>query len=89
VACHAIGRAVASRLLRNGADLATIEHFLGHAQIGTTSIYLHTHEEDLLRIGPLTHLRVGGVTSDLQAPPAADRPKEVPSRFRGCTPSRR
>ena len=29
VACHTIRHAVGTRLLRNGADLATIQHFLG------------------------------------------------------------
>jgi site-specific recombinase XerD len=90
VACHTIRHAVATRLMRNGADLATIQHFLGHAQIGTTSVYLHTHEEDVLRVGPLTNLRVGGERSEPQAPPpAAHGPKESLSRFRRCALGRR
>src|SRR5438034_735441 len=85
VACHTIRHAVATRLLRNGADLATIQHFLGHAQIGTTSVYLHTHEEDVLKTGPLTNLRVGEVKTELQNPsPEPQSAKEVPFRSRRC-----
>jgi site-specific recombinase XerD len=90
VACHTIRHAVATRLLRNGADLGTIQHFLGHAQIGTPSIYLHTHEEDVLRIGPLTNLRgAGAQTEPVTPPPTPDRSREAPSRWRRSAPGRR
>lgn len=47
---HAIRHAAATRLLRNGADLRSIQQFLGHSQLQTTAIYLHTDERQLQRI---------------------------------------
>jgi site-specific recombinase XerD len=54
---HAIRHAAATRLLRNGADLRSIQHFLGHNQLQTTAIYLHTDEQQLQRMAECTALR--------------------------------
>lgn len=88
IACHTIRHAVATRLLRSGADLATIQHFLGHAQIATTSIYLHTHEEDVLRIGPLTDFRPSGPPG-APAPGAPAAPAAAPEVKETASSSRR
>lgn len=50
---HAMRHAAATRLLRNGADLRSIQHFLGHSCLQTTAVYLHTDEQQLQRISEL------------------------------------
>lgn len=50
---HAMRHAAATRLLRNGADLRSIQHFLGHSCLQTTAVYLHTDEQQLQRIAEL------------------------------------
>lgn len=42
---HLIRHTVACDLLANGADLETVRDWLGHADISTTSVYLHTTDE--------------------------------------------
>ncbi len=42
---HTLRHAFASQLVRAGVDIATISELLGHANIATTSIYLHTTPE--------------------------------------------
>ena len=42
---HTLRHAFASELIRAGVDIATISELLGHANIATTSIYLHTTAE--------------------------------------------
>src|SRR5262249_20326770 len=53
---HSIRHAAATRLLRNGADLRSIQQFLGHSQLQTTAMYLHTDEQQLQRIAGLSEL---------------------------------
>lgn len=50
---HSIRHAAATRLLRNGADIRSIQAWLGHSQLQTTAIYLHTDEEQVRKIAPL------------------------------------
>jgi len=40
---HTLRHAFASELIKAGVDIATISELLGHANIATTSIYLHTN----------------------------------------------
>ena len=54
---HSIRHAAATRLLRNGADLRSIQTWLGHTQLQTTAIYLHTDEEQVRKIAPLAGFR--------------------------------
>jgi site-specific recombinase XerD len=54
---HSIRHAAATRLLRNGADLRSIQVWLGHTQLQTTSIYLHTDEQQVRKIAPLAGLQ--------------------------------
>lgn len=42
---HLIRHTVASRLLSNGTDLETVREWLGHADISTTALYLHSSDQ--------------------------------------------
>lgn len=44
---HLLRHAFATRLLRDGAPLAVIQHALGHANLQTTQVYLHADAEML------------------------------------------
>ena len=44
---HLLRHSFASNLLRNGVSLNAVKEFLGHSNIGTTSIYLHTSNREL------------------------------------------
>lgn len=68
---HSIRHAAATRLLRNGADLRSIQAWLGHSQLQTTAIYLHTDEQQARKIAPLASFQ-----SPASAP--AEQPRERP-----------
>jgi oligoendopeptidase F len=44
-------------LLRNGADIRSIQAWLGHSQLQTTAIYLRTDEQQVRKIAPLARLQ--------------------------------
>jgi len=58
---HDLRHTFACRWLRRGGDLARLQHWLGHASLATTSIYLHSEPSDLRaeaeRIGLLETLK--------------------------------
>jgi integrase/recombinase XerC len=47
---HSIRHAAATRMLRNGADIKSIQAFLGHSLLQTTSIYLHGSEHQVRKV---------------------------------------
>ena len=62
---HSLRHWRATDLMRAGADLKSVSAFLGHTMLSTTSIYLHTSEEQCRGIRELTTL---GSTSGQDKP---------------------
>jgi len=43
---HSLRHTYADRLRRKGTDIATISKLMGHSNLETTAIYLHSNKED-------------------------------------------
>jgi site-specific recombinase XerD len=56
---HAFRHGGATRLQRNGADLASVKAVLGHNRIETTARYVHTDDEQLRRVAEMGELHGG------------------------------
>lgn len=70
---HSIRHAAATRLMRNGADIRSIQTWLGHSQLQTTAVYLHTDEQQCRKIAPLAGFRPERTSSEVS--PERERPR--------------
>jgi integrase/recombinase XerD len=73
VMVHALRHALATHLLRAGADIRHVQRILGHSAVSTTEIYTHVTVRDLAEVHARSHPRGGG--------PKPRRPVRLDPRF--------
>lgn len=65
-ACHLLRHTAATLMMENGADLRSLQQFLGHARLNTTQIYTHVSIKRLQEVHRKTHPAKPNVKQDTQ-----------------------
>lgn len=60
IRAHALRHALATHMLRAGADIRHVQRILGHSAVSTTEIYTHVAVRDLAEVHAKSHPRGGG-----------------------------
>ena len=63
-ACHLLRHTAATLMMENGADLRSLQMFLGHARLNTTQIYTHVSVKRLQEVHRKTHPATPNVKPD-------------------------
>lgn len=84
---HSIRHAAATRLMQNGADLRSVMAWLGHSNLQTTAVYLHTSEARLQSIADFASIRSptvppGETAGDRQPAPRGQAGRTPAGRLR-------
>ena len=53
--CHLLRHTAATLMMENGADLRSLQMFLGHVQLNTTQLYTHVSIQRLRDVHDKTH----------------------------------
>ena len=53
--CHLLRHTAATLMMENGADLRSLQMYLGHARLNTTQIYTHVSITRLQQVHDKTH----------------------------------
>lgn len=65
-ACHLLRHTAATLMMENGADLRSLQEFLGHARLNTTQIYTHVSIQRLQEVHRKTHPARPNVKPDVK-----------------------
>jgi len=76
-ACHLLRHTAATLMMENGADLRSLQEYLGHARLNTTQIYTHVSIQRLQDVHRKCHPASSSQSVSDEQTPESDEPTEV------------